>query len=73
MNSSKSATTISAPRELNKERVDLEPIVGKAREYRQAMKSLEEARNILETEKDPDMIALADADVAGIEPEDRVT
>ena len=37
--------------EINKERVDLEPIVEKAREYRQAMKSLEEARAILESGK----------------------
>ena len=32
--------------EINKERVDLEVIVAKAREYRQAMKSLEEARAV---------------------------
>ena len=37
--------------EINKERVDLEPIVEKAREYRQAMKSLEEARTMLEIRK----------------------
>ncbi|HEX2994513.1 MAG TPA: peptide chain release factor 1 [Anaerolineales bacterium] len=54
--------------EINKERVELESIVEKAREYRQAMKSLEEARSILETEKDSDMIALADADVAELTP-----
>jgi peptide chain release factor 1 len=54
--------------EINKERVDLEVIVEKAREYRQAMKSLEEARNILESEKDPEMVALADADVVELSP-----
>ena len=54
--------------DINKERVDLEPIVEKAREYRQAMKSLEEARVILETEKDPELIALADADIADLTP-----
>ena len=54
--------------DINKERVDLEPIVEKAREYRQAMKSLEEAKVILETEKDPELIALADADIADLTP-----
>jgi peptide chain release factor 1 len=54
--------------EINKERVDLEVIVEKAREYRQAMKSLEEARSILESEKDPEMVALADADVVELSP-----
>jgi peptide chain release factor 1 len=54
--------------EINKERVDLELIVEKAREYRQAVKSLDEARVILETEKDPDLLALADIDVAELSP-----
>lgn len=54
--------------EINKERVDLESIVEKAREYRQAMKSLEEARTILESEKDMDLIALAESDVAELSP-----
>src|SRR5918993_1479158 len=54
--------------EINKERVDLEPIVEKAREYRQARKSLEEAQTMLESEKDPEMIALAEADVMELSP-----
>src|SRR5215510_10143833 len=54
--------------ELNKERVDLEPIVEKAREYRQAMKSLDEARAILESEKDADLIALAQSDIEELTP-----
>jgi peptide chain release factor 1 len=54
--------------EINKERVDLEEIVHKAREYRQAMKSIEEARAILLSEKDADMIALAEADIQDITP-----
>jgi len=54
--------------EINKERVDLEEIVEKAREYRQAMKSLDEARAILDSEKDPEMIALADADIVELSP-----
>src|SRR5512141_1402352 len=54
--------------EINKERVDLEAIVEKAREYRQAMKSLEEARAILASEKDADLVALADADIVELSP-----
>ncbi len=54
--------------ELNKERVELEPIVEKAREYRQAMKNLDEAKSMLETETDAEMLALAQADVASLEP-----
>ncbi|HJR80402.1 MAG TPA: peptide chain release factor 1 [Anaerolineales bacterium] len=54
--------------ELNKERVELEDIVEKAREYRQAVKSLEEARFILESEKDPELVALAESDIAELEP-----
>jgi len=54
--------------EINKERVDLEPLVLKAREYRQAMKSLEEARTILESENDAELIALAEADITDLNP-----
>ena len=54
--------------EINKERVDLEPLVLKAREYRQAMKSLEEARIILESENDAELIALAEADITDLNP-----
>jgi peptide chain release factor 1 len=54
--------------EINKERVDLELIVEKAREYRQAMKSLEEARAMFESEKDAELVALAEADIADLEP-----
>jgi peptide chain release factor 1 len=54
--------------EINKERVDLEPLVVKAREYRQAMKSLQEARTILESENDAELIALAEADITDLNP-----
>jgi peptide chain release factor 1 len=54
--------------EINRERVELEPVVEKARDYRQAMKGLEEARAILESEKDSDLIALADADLVELTP-----
>lgn len=54
--------------ELNKERVDLEEIVEKSREYRRAMKSLEEARTIFESEKDAELVALAEADIEDLTP-----
>src|SRR5512147_1666477 len=54
--------------EINKERVDLEPIVEKAREYRQAMKSLEEAKTILNSETDGELLSLAELDVADLTP-----
>ena len=54
--------------EINKERVELNEIVEKAREYRQAMKSLDEARAMLESEKDAELHALAEADVTELTP-----
>ena len=54
--------------ELNKERVDLEPLVEKAREYRQARKSLDEASTIITSEDDAELVALAQADVADLTP-----
>lgn len=54
--------------EINKERVDLELIVEKARQYRQAVKSLEEARTILESDNDAELVTLAESDVADLEP-----
>src|SRR5690349_2890192 len=54
--------------EINKERVDLEPLIGKAREYRQAMKSLEEAKTIITSENDAELLALAKADVEDLTP-----
>ena len=54
--------------EINKERVDLEEIVEKAREYRQAMKSIEEAKAIILSETDADLVALAEADVEDLTP-----
>ena len=54
--------------ELNKERVDLEPLYLKTREYRQAMKSYDEAKTILDTEKDSELVALAKADMEDLAP-----
>jgi peptide chain release factor 1 len=54
--------------ELNKERIDLEPIIGKAREYRQVLTRLEDARTLLATEEDPDMRSLAESEIAELNP-----
>ncbi|HJQ15169.1 MAG TPA: peptide chain release factor 1 [Anaerolineales bacterium] len=54
--------------EINKERVDLESIIEKAREYRQAIKSLEEAKDILESENDEELRALAETDITELNP-----
>src|SRR5512147_1525764 len=54
--------------EINKERVDLEPIVEKAREYRQAVKSLDQAKEILNSESDSELLSLAELDVADLTP-----
>jgi peptide chain release factor 1 len=54
--------------EINKERVDLEAIVEKARKYRQTMKSVEEAKTILASDNDPELKALAEAELTDLNP-----
>lgn len=54
--------------ELNKERTDLESIVMKAREYRQAMEHMEEARSLLDGD-DADFRMLAEAEILDLEPQ----
>lgn len=53
--------------QLNKERSDLEPIVEKAREYRQLQRRLEEARALLDSQ-DEELRELARAEIDEIEP-----
>ena len=53
---------------ISKERTGLEPLIEKAKEYRQAIKSLEEAREIILNESDSELIALAKTDVTELEP-----
>jgi peptide chain release factor 1 len=55
--------------ELNKERIDLEEIVGKSREYRKALARLEEAQTVLNDEEDEELKALAEAEIADLGPE----
>ncbi len=56
--------------EINKERVELEPVVVKSREYSRTLQGLEEARAILasENESDAELRLLAEADVATLSP-----
>jgi peptide chain release factor 1 len=54
--------------ELNKERIDLEPIVEKSKEYRRDLGRLEEARTVAGSEEDPEMRQLAESEIADLEP-----
>jgi peptide chain release factor 1 len=54
--------------ELNKERIDLEPIVERAREYRRDTARLEEARSVAASEEEPEMRQLAESEIADLEP-----
>jgi len=53
--------------ELNSERVELEPLVMLAQEYRQALQRLEEARLLRDSEEE-DLRALAEAEIEELEP-----
>jgi peptide chain release factor 1 len=53
--------------ELNKERIDLEPIVGKAREYHRTLDRLDEARSLIDGD-DIDLKMLAEAEILDLEP-----
>jgi len=55
--------------ELNKERLDLEPMVEKSKEYRRDMTRLEEARAIAGSEEDADMRLLAESEITDLEPQ----
>ena len=55
--------------ELAKEKSDLEPLAAKAAAYHQALKRLEDARSLKETEADEDMRQLAEAEITDLEPE----
>ncbi len=55
--------------EINKERIDLEELAGKASEYHQTYLRLEEARQLRSSEEDEEMHLLAEAEVAELEPQ----
>lgn len=54
--------------ELNKERVDLEPLIVKAREYRQAVNGLEQAKAMLLSDNDAEIAVLAKAEIEELTP-----
>ena len=53
--------------DLNKERTEIETIVVKARQYRETLKRLEEARLLVSTEHDSEMRELAEMEVIELE------
>jgi peptide chain release factor 1 len=53
---------------LNKERIDLEAIVEKSKEYRRTMGRLDEARTIITSEQDPELHQLAESEILDLEP-----
>lgn len=54
--------------EINKERVELEAIVTRSRQYSQALRSLKEARDILDSDSDAELRSLAEADLQELTP-----
>ncbi len=58
--------------ELNKERLDLEPMVEKSKEYRRDVERLEEAHSIIESQEDDEMRLLAESEIADLEPRAQV-
>ena len=54
--------------ELSRERADLEPIILKAKEYRQVLEHLEEARNLTSSD-DTELVELAEMELAELEPQ----
>ena len=54
--------------ELNKERLDLEPMVGKAREYRRDLARLEEARTLAGSQEEVEMHLLAESEIVDLAP-----
>jgi peptide chain release factor 1 len=55
--------------EINKERVDLEPLIRKAGEYRKSLKRIDEARELIDNETDDELLALAKAEIEELEPQ----
>lgn len=54
--------------ELNKERIDLEPIFNRAQEYRRSLSHLEEARTVLAENTDAEMVELAQMEIGELIP-----
>jgi peptide chain release factor 1 len=54
---------------LNKERLDLEPLIEKTRQYRWVITGLADARSLLGSETDPELRTLAEEEVGRLEPQ----
>lgn len=54
--------------EINKERVELEPLINKAAEYRKSLSRIEEARALFENESDKELRALAEMEIEELSP-----
>ncbi len=54
--------------EINKERLEIEPVVEKARAYQQTVKKLDEAHALLETESDLELREMAQSEIIELEP-----
>jgi peptide chain release factor 1 len=54
--------------ELNKERIDLEALVERAREFRRDSARLDEARSVLASEEEEELRQLAESEIADLEP-----
>jgi peptide chain release factor 1 len=55
--------------ELSKERAELEPVVSKGADYRNALQSLEQARQLQSTETDEELRQLAETEITELEPQ----
>jgi peptide chain release factor 1 len=53
--------------ELSKERAEIEPIVSKAKSYRQAITNLTDAQSLLDSD-DPELIEMAESEIKELEP-----
>ena len=58
----------SVYRQLMKDLADLEPVVGKFRDYKKALEELQENKDLLESEKDEDLRTLAKEEISELEP-----
>jgi len=64
----RSAADYQRAAELNKERIDLEAMVEKSKEYRRDMARLDEAHAVVQSETDPEMRQLAESEITDLEP-----
>jgi peptide chain release factor 1 len=54
--------------ELNKERIDLEPIIDKVREYRSVLRRLDDARGLTSEDADEELRQMAESEILELQP-----